>query len=293
MGESTIEATAGGDIEAGDPVAVMPEAEEEARRGMRARAFGISYPLLSRRAGIPAKVAIALVKAQRVVKRVGHDAANSHHGYRYTSAEAVIDNATAWLDQAGLALVQYGWHRVAPAAEEWMFIDGTGKTVAAEESAPARLTIFYALCHDSGEVWEMPPVSIPVLPEKGRPLDKAEATALTYSLGYVLRGLLKIPRSDDGTDVNQRPDDDEDRASHRAGRGRVIAPAGKLSEVRDRDELAAWMRVHGPKMAKLDEAARATAMASLVKKGGELGIPEADVLAKLEELAPKPVAEVE
>lgn len=270
-------------MEEGTTIAEQPEAEEAARRSMRARHFEDA----PRREGIPAKVAIALVKAQRLVKRVQHDQGNTHHNYRYTSAEALLEAATEWFGQAGLAFVQYGWRREAPRAEEWLFASAENKTVSIEESAPARLVILYALIHESGEVWEMPPTSIPVLPEKGRPLDKAEATALTYSLGYTLRGLLKIPRSDDGTDANQRADDDgEDRAAHRS-RGRVIAPSGKLSEVRDRDELAVWLSVHGPKLARLDPATRMKQVGAIVAKAKELGIDAESVLAKIEELAPK------
>jgi lysozyme len=39
-----------------------------------------------------------------------------------------------------------------------------------------------------------------------RPLDKAVATAMTYNLGYFLRGLLLLPRVEEGTDVDQRDD---------------------------------------------------------------------------------------
>lgn len=274
-------------MEEGTTIAEQPEAEETARRSMAARL----YEPEPRRATIPAKVAVALVAAQRLVKRIAHDANNPHHKYRYTSAEAVIEHATAWLDKAGLALVQYGWRRESPRVESWAFVDASSKTVEVDESAPARLVILYALAHESGEVWDMPPVSIPVLPEKGRPLDKAEATALTYSLGYVLRGLLKIPRSDDGTDVNQRADDGgEDRDGHRS-KGRVIAPSGRLGEVSSPEELAAWISVHGHKIARLDVKTRLTSVANLVKKAAEFGVSEDDVLGKLADLAPAPAPE--
>ena len=61
-----------------------------------------------------------------------------------------------------------------------------------------------------------PPFGVPVLPEKGRPIDKAEAGARTYALSYFLRDLLLIPRVDEGSDVDQR--DDRDRS------GRATAP---------------------------------------------------------------------
>jgi ERF superfamily len=138
---------------------------------------------------VPAAIATALAKAQAKVTRVGKDGANTFHRYRYTSAEALIESAIGVMGSEGLALVQCGWDIVQPAGE-----------------MPARLSVRYLLTHVSGESWEMPPSSTPAIPEKGRPWDKAEAAALTYSLGYTLRGLLKIPRADADDDVDQRDD---------------------------------------------------------------------------------------
>ncbi len=93
----------------------------------------------------------------------------------------------------------------------------------------------------------MPSVQMPVLPEKGRPVDKAEATALTYSLGYVLRGLLKIPRTADADDLDQRDDRGRDptpRPPARAQQQRKPEPAPKAdpnAEV-DIDDVARSLR---------------------------------------------------
>ena len=42
----------------------------------------------------------------------------------------------------------------------------------------------------------------PIIPEKGRPWDKAHAGALTSSLAYFLRDLLLMPRVEEGTDMD-------------------------------------------------------------------------------------------
>ena len=138
---------------------------------------------------MPAAIATGLAKAQARVNRVGKDGTNAFHKYKYTSAEALIEAAVDLMGEQGIALVQCGWDRIQRPED------------------PARISVRYILTHASGESWEMPPSSTPVIPEKGRPWDKAEAAALTYSLGYTLRGLLKIPRADADDDVDQRNDD--------------------------------------------------------------------------------------
>ena len=140
---------------------------------------------------MPAAIATGLAKAQARVKRVGKDGTNAFHKYKYTSAEALIEAAVDLMGEQGIALVQCGWDRIQRPED------------------PARISVRYILTHASGESWEMPPSSTPVIPEKGRPWDKAEAAALTYSLGYTLRGLLKIPRADADDDVDQRNDSEE------------------------------------------------------------------------------------
>lgn len=155
---------------------------------------------------MPPAIASAIAMAQGLMQRVGHDGKNQHHGYRYTSAEAVIEAAIEPMKKAGLGLVQCGWEPLPPRCDTWFDVSDKGEQLEQRVSGPARIEIRYMLVHESGVAWWMPPVTMPVLPEKGRPMDKAEATALTYSLGYVLRGLLKIPRTDDADDLDQRDD---------------------------------------------------------------------------------------
>ncbi len=177
---------------------------------------------------IPKEVLEALVKAQAQVRAVGKDGNNQHHRYRYTSAEALIDAATAWMAAAGMALVQCGWRSVPP--------ELTGM--------PDRLEVTYVVTA-GGALWVMPVVSTPILPEKGRPWDKAEATALTYNLGYTLRGLLKIPRVDTDDDVDQRDDRDHVPAERTEQplitlEERIAKVLDGLAEAKTRADIQLW-----------------------------------------------------
>lgn len=138
-------------------------------------------------------LAAALVEAQSHAQAVAKDSTNSFHRYKYASAEAVIEEARQALAAAGLALITTGWRFEPHASEEF-------------SSAPiGRVHVKYRLLHTSGESVEFES-STPVISEKGRPADKAEATALTYNLGYFLRGLLLLPRVDESEVVDARDD---------------------------------------------------------------------------------------
>ncbi len=140
---------------------------------------------------MPAAVAAALVAAQRKTKALAKEGENKHHGYRYTTAEQLIDEGRATLAEAGLALFAAGWY-FAPAESR------------GEKSPVGRVCVTYELVHTGGESysWE---ASTPVIPEKGRPEDKAEFASLTANLGYTIRGLLLIPRDDEAA-IDQRDD---------------------------------------------------------------------------------------
>lgn len=132
----------------------------------------------------------ALIKAQSIAGSVEKTSKNDFHKYRYASAEAIIVEARAALVEAGLALVCVGW---------WHKED--------------RLLVEYELLHESGETKSFN-CSSPIVVEKGRPQDKAEAAALTYNLGYFLRGLLLLPRVDERDEVDQRDDRNHDPLLH-------------------------------------------------------------------------------
>lgn len=133
------------------------------------------------------ELAKALVEAQRIARAVEKDSTNKFHSYRYASAEAMIAEARGALSQAGLA-----FSCVSSALEQ---AEGYGRI----------LVTMYRLDHVGGESRDYGS-STPIIEERGRPLDKAVATAKTYDLGYMLRSLLLLPRVEEGTDVDQRDD---------------------------------------------------------------------------------------
>jgi hypothetical protein len=177
---------------------------------------------------IPAPLAKALVEAQKAARAVGKDAANAFHKYKYASAEAIIEEARGALSDAGLALIYLGHEPTQPlmapfSIYDWINEGGKVSEAMKEEFArapwpttPYRVLIRYVLVHESGST--VPFVdNAAVIIEKGRPPDKAESGALTTSLGYVLRGLLLLPRVEEGTDRDQ--DDDRNHRPGATGRG--------------------------------------------------------------------------
>lgn len=148
----------------------------------------------------------ALIEAQRHAQGVAKASKNTFHNYSYASAEAIIEEARDALTHAGVVVSTLGW-----------------------ESQDGRIVVRYLVAHESGEAF-VGEASTPVLPEKGRPLDKAEATALTANLSYFLRGLLLLPRVDAAEEMNTR-DDRPERTSRAAGSRpagpRVAALPGK------------------------------------------------------------------
>jgi len=130
-------------------------------------------------------MAAALVAAQRHAQAVAKASKNSFHGYKYASAEALIEESRLALGEAGLAVMPVNWV-VVPVSDL--------------EGVKSKVQVTYMLVHESGaSVTATTETS--VLPEKGRPQDKAEATALTYNLGYYLRGLLLLPREEESVDT--------------------------------------------------------------------------------------------
>lgn len=127
----------------------------------------------------------ALVAAQAAAQAVGKDAKNTHHGYGYASAEAIITEAKAVLTAHGLA-----------------FFPATSQIVTVEGGQTLKTT--WGLVHTGGQKTAFL-TEWPIVPDKGRPADKALASARTSSLAYILRDLLLLPRVD--------PTDDMDHSS--------------------------------------------------------------------------------
>jgi hypothetical protein len=150
------------------------------------------------------QLAAALAKAQRLVRRVDHDARNSFHGYDYTSSEAVIEAAKDPLADNGLSLLP---------------LEETLNGHQREGADRFELECKFVLLHASGE--SLPLVRHwPVCPEKGRPLDKATAAASTLALAYLLRDLLLMPRVAPQDEVSAR----EERPAQQQPRKAKDAP---------------------------------------------------------------------
>jgi ERF superfamily protein len=154
----------------------------------------------------PASLARALVAAQQAVDVAGKDATNKHHGYDYASAEEIVAVGSAALGASGLAFSEES-SAFEPFAIELLrraergekpYPDGIGGALGV-------LTVVYELSHESGERRAIRHV-FPVVPEKGRPLDKALAAARTECLAYALRGLLLMQRRAKGQRKARLPD---------------------------------------------------------------------------------------
>lgn len=150
----------------------------------------------------------ALASARDRCKGASKDAKNTHHGYKYASADEVIATASAALDGSGLCIV--------PIKEE-LTVVGSGNLAF---YALHRLLV---LSHSSGECTPLEVRGWPVIPERGRPLDKAYAIALTSSLAYKLRDLLQMPRGEQYDDVSAQNDH---LTPVRAGLAQGPPPAG-------------------------------------------------------------------
>lgn len=143
-------------------------------------------------------LAAALCRAQVAVLAAEKTSTNTFHGYNYASAETIIVVGRDALNGAGLTL-----SLTAAAFEPFPAGANVGGAVGLLRST-------FLLEHELGATRELTS-DTPVCPEQGktsgwsRPLDKALFGARTEALGYVLRDLLLIPRSD-APNVNGRTD---------------------------------------------------------------------------------------
>lgn len=142
---------------------------------------------------LSAALALARDRCEMAVK----DKRNEYHKFNYASADEVITVGKAALKGTELAII--------PQLQELTTVGSGNATIYA-----LNRTIF--LSHSSGEFVPLHIHGWPVIPDKGRPLDKAFAVALTSSLAYLLRDLLQMPRGDEA-DMNTR--DDRDKAAPR------------------------------------------------------------------------------
>jgi len=194
---------------------------------------------------MPAEVAKGMVKAQAAAKAVEKDANNQFHRYKYASAEAVIAEAGRALIAGGLACLTDGWWVTRSSVYHVAKVQGQAKR---GELDCDRLNVRYLLMHESGETWLSRLCTTPILPEPGRPADKAEAAALTNNLAYFLRGLLLLPRVEEGTDISARNDTDNGPP-----------PEQKQKPPSRQEQTKAMADEAAAKKTKRDSAAKATA----------------------------------
>lgn len=152
-----------------------------------ARPPAVRHPL----AGTVGKLAGALSACRDKCKAAHKDAVNSFHKYEYASAEEILRVAGDALEGSGLS--------VLPVRAE-LTVLGAGAT------AVHALNRELLLVHASGEAVPLEVLGWPVIPDRGRPLDKAFASALTTSLAYLMRDLLQMPRVDPADDLGGRED---------------------------------------------------------------------------------------
>lgn len=174
----------------------------------------------------------ALAKAQAAARPVEKDGRNKFHNYNYVSAEAMIADAKEILAAHGLGIM--------PVRSDLLPNPGLTIMVSTKQDGPKEysaaglLASTWLVIHgESGETHEISG-SWPIVPESGRPLDKATAAARTASLSYLLRDLLQLPRVEEGTglDDDRRSRDEEhhdQRGAQQRARPTNGPPAGRLS----------------------------------------------------------------
>jgi hypothetical protein len=170
--------------------------------------------------GAPVGLRRALIAAQRDLKAVHKGSENAFHRYRYASAEDMMSACRQALHANGLSARRTRWSTESSETHTW-------------------LVCSYELAHESGEIEHYPMATKwPFAEEKGRPLDKALAGALTSSLGYWLRDLLLVPRDDEEMDKRDtREHDPEVLGISRAGKLRASAKAVGLTIEALREKL--------------------------------------------------------
>lgn len=198
-------------------------------------------------AGGRAETAKALAKAVADCHAVDKDGRNTHHGYNYASADAIIQEGRRALAGAGLALLPM-----------------EASLNGSEREGPDRFELVrtFVLLHSSGEVTPLR-VCWPVVPDKGRPLDKATAIADTLSLSYLLRDLLMMPRVDPSDEMNAR--DDRQQAAP-PGKRKAAPPA-------DGAEFAAREQKREAGLVKQGRCQPGELIAHLQHQGELLGAP--------------------
>lgn len=166
----------------------------------------------------------ALLAAQKAVRTALKTSTNTHHGYRYASAEEIIVVGREALLDADLVF--------SACSAEYRALPGGP---AANGGANGHVRVVYELAHVSGQRRELV-VEEAVVPTPStrdgwaRPLDKAQFAARTEALGYALRDLLLIPRADAPDAGGRRDGAREERRDERRDERRPTRQAAPPAE---------------------------------------------------------------
>lgn len=159
---------------------------------------------------MPVSIAKGLAKAQiyaRGVSKSGQNKAPGAGGYFYaTSEDIIVEARRALAEGGGIFFSSVGWdYEPIDGGPARTKTDGAKTKTLATTSA--RVIVRYRLISiDTGETY-YDSASAPVVPDFGRPDDKASFGTLTECIAYTLRGLLNLPRGVEGAiDMNQRDD---------------------------------------------------------------------------------------
>ena len=149
-------------------------------------------------------LATALAAAQASADRIDKDSRNDFARYDYTSAEALMAMWTKIGEAPGLSLY--------PAA---LNIEG------------GVLRTCWILEHAESEGTREIRMDWPIVEAKGKPMDKAVASARTSSLGYLIRDLLSAPRvhpTDDMDHPRWSMGDKEPQKGRQGSAGKKASP---------------------------------------------------------------------
>jgi len=217
----------------------------------------------------------ALIAAQKMAQAVAKDAVNTHHKYNYASAEAILTEAREALTANGLAVMPVS---VDCDERQRDHIWETGKDDKGEPTSwintPRRIRAVYLLMHESGQCREFES-TVPVIPERGRPEDKAEFGARTENLAYALRDLLLLPRGGENApsarDDTGGPDPRDQGRGKSNGNGKK-APPKEAPPPAARAEQPATQ--NGPRPGTAERALRITNILTGPKDQECLGMPK-------------------
>ena len=136
---------------------------------------------------------LALFDAQGNIKGLTRDGRNEHHRYDYVTAENAIKACRDALESKRLR-----WELVI--SETRRSVTSTETATEKQRSVPGavaeRVCVFRVGHIDTGE-YRMYLQSVPIVPENGRPPDKASAAAETMGWKYCARGILALPWQDE------------------------------------------------------------------------------------------------